>query len=260
MVAVFQFVSSTDITTASAFDKKHTLSCLNSNNQFQFFNLQTVKGEVVIDETFVDRFGNLPGLDEDSLVILLASEPAAAKAAAKAVASEYEVQKLYTVDSESWAETAPWRAPGKGLSLSIPSIDLKNIGGGINTLAEDFKEAPTLTKAGLAAGAIAGAGVILFNEAEVILELAGLVAVGQFLLKLVFADEREKTLSEIREVVNEKVAIQEVGEDLNKIATALLEEVPADATPKAAAAAVEEPVAAVSAGNGNGASEEVRYT
>jgi hypothetical protein len=32
----------------------------------------------------------------------------------------------------------------------------------------------------------------------VLLELAGLLAAGQFLLRVVFADEREKTLTEIK--------------------------------------------------------------
>lgn len=35
-------------------------------------------------------------------------------------------------------------------------------------------------------------------QVELLLELAGLVAAGQFLLKVVFAEDREKTLTEIK--------------------------------------------------------------
>lgn len=177
------------------------------------------------------------------------SDGSVSKAAAKDIQDSFDISKLYIVDggAAEWSEVAPWRSPSKGLSL--PSVDLKNVGQSINQLADDFKEAPSITKAGIATGAMIGAGVLLFNEAEVILELAGLVAVGQFLLKLVFADERAKTISEIKTLVDEKVAIQDVGDDLNKIATVLLEETPA--APKPAAAPAAEPAAAVSS-NGNG--------
>ncbi len=63
-----------------------------------------------------------------------------------------------------------------------------------------LQSAPTLTKAGLAAGGLAAAGFLLFNEVEVLLQLVGIVAAGQFAFKLLFAEEREQTLTEIRYV------------------------------------------------------------
>lgn len=220
-----------------------------------FTNL--VKGELVIDETFADKFGRLKGISEESLVILLDFDGTVAKVAAAEL--EELVEKIYYVQggAEAWEEQGPWRAPSKGLSL--PSLDLRSVGSNINELAEDFKKAPSLTKAGLAAGAIAGAGFLVFNEIEVVLELAGLFAAGNFLLKLVFADEREKTFSEIKTLVDEKVAIQEVGSDLNKIAKAVLEDVPADskpAAPKPAAAAAAATEAAAPAPAAAASSEE----
>jgi chitinase domain-containing protein 1 len=198
-----------------------------------FTNL--VKGELVVDEAWADKFGRLKGISEESLVILIDSDGSVASTAAAEL--EDVVEKVYYVQggAEAWEEQGPWRAPSKGLSL--PSLNLKSVGSNINELAEDFKKAPSVTKAGLAAGAIAGAGFLIFNEIEVVLELAGLFAAGNFFLKLVFADEREKTLGEIKTLVDEKVAIQEVGSDLNKIAKAVLEEVPAESTPAAPAAA-----------------------
>ena len=187
-----------------------------------------VKGEVVVDEKFADKLGRLRNIKEDSLVILLDADGRVAKKAAAAVADV--VEKVYYVQggAEAWAETGPWKQPGAGLSFSLPSVNLnlKSVGANINELAEDFKKAPSLTKAGLAAGALFGAAFLLANEVEVILELAGILAAGNFLLKFVFADEREKTLTEIRTLVDEKVAIKEVGSDLNKIAKAVLEDIP----------------------------------
>ena len=210
-----------------------------------------VKGELVVDEAFADKFGRLKGISEESLVILLDSDGTVAKLAASELAEI--VEKVYYVQggAEAWEEEGPWRAPSRGLSL--PSLNLKSVGSNINELAEDFKKAPTLTKAGLAAGAIAGAGFLLFNEVEVILELAGLFAAGNFLLKLVFAEEREKTFSEIKTLVDEKVAIQDVGSDLNKIAKAVLEEAPADSKPAAPAA----PAVAATAAPADGANSEI---
>ena len=201
-----------------------------------------VKGEFVVEEAFAEKFSKLKGISEESLVILMDADGSEAKAAAAEIADS--VEKIYFVQggAAAWSEEGPWRAPSSGFSL--PSFDLKSVGASINELADDFKKAPSLTKAGIATGALVGASVLLFNEVEVVLELAGLYAAGNFLLKLVFAEEREKTLSEIKTLVDEKVAIKEVGSDFSKIAKAVLDDVPADATPSAkkpaaAAAAVE---------------------
>lgn len=58
---------------------------------------------------------------------------------------------------------------------------------------------PTLTKAGLAVGALGAAAVVLFNEVEVVLEVLGVAAAGNFLAKkLLFAKDREQTVEQIR--------------------------------------------------------------
>lgn len=216
-----------------------------------------VKGELVVDEAFAEKFSEIRGLDEESLVVFLDSDGSIAKQAAAEVADT--VAKVYFVQggAEAWSEVGPWKAPSSGLSLSLPSFNLKAVGSSVNELAEDFKKAPTITKAGLATGAIIGAGVLIFNEIEVVLELAGLFAAGNFLLKLVFAEEREKTLTDIKTLVDEKVAIQDLGSDLNKIAKAVVEDVPAENGAAAPAAAVKaaEPAAAPAADNAKEAKE-----
>lgn len=201
-----------------------------------------VKGEYVVEENFIERFAKISGLTEDSIVILLDSDGSESTQAAKQLiqaGSDYEeplAAQFYFVQggAEAWqAAGAPWRKSGK---LTLPSLNFKAFGKNMDTLAEEFKEAPSLTKATVAAGALAGAGVLLFNEIEVVIELVGLLALGQFALKFVFAEEREKTMTEIKTLVEEKVAVAEAGEDLKKIATVLLEDTPSEKP----AAAVEE--------------------
>lgn len=108
-------------------------------------------------------------------------------------------------------------------------MDCRQVGGA-KALADDFAEAPSVTKGLLAAGAVAGASVLLFSQvrcccgsrwraclppgwhpvltactlaspqaqAELLFEVAGLFAAGQFLVKMLFAEEREKALTEIK--------------------------------------------------------------
>lgn len=197
---------------------------------------QVVKGEVVVDEAFADKFARLGGLGEESRVLLLDAEGKESSKAAKAVLESGAVKSVYVVQggAEAWkGSDLPWKEPGRGLEL--PNFDLaalgakvdpKNLGATVETLAEDLKSAPTLTKAGLAAGGLAAAGFLLFNEVEVLLQLVGIVAAGQFAFKLLFAEEREQTLTEIRSLVKDKIAVAEAGDDLKKLATVLLEDTP----------------------------------
>lgn len=68
-----------------------------------------------------------------------------------------------------------------------------------NLLWHLLQSQPTLTKAGLAVGAVAAAGVFLVNEVEVVLELLGVAAAGNFLAKKVlFAKDRQQTVGQIR--------------------------------------------------------------
>ncbi|GAB4817403.1 hypothetical protein N2152v2_004449 [Parachlorella kessleri] len=197
---------------------------------------KAVKGEVVVDEAFADKFARLGGLGEESRVLLLDAEGKESSKAAKAVLESGALKSVYVVQggAEAWKESdLPWKEPGRGLELPTfdlaalgAKVDPKNLGATVETLAEDLKSAPTLTKAGLAAGGLAAAGFLLFNEVEVLLQLVGIVAAGQFAFKLLFAEEREQTLTEIRSLVKDKIAVAEAGDDLKKLATVLLEDTP----------------------------------
>ncbi len=62
--------------------------------------------------------------------------------------------------------------------------------------------APTASKAFLGLGALAAGALLIFQEIDTALEVAGLFAAGQFAVRrLLFAEDRKKTASEIKCVV-----------------------------------------------------------
>lgn len=192
------------------------------------------KGETAsyqIDQDFAAKFSRLGLTEGGSGVILLDSfgkeSPAAAAALAAARATP-EAGIAYVADGaegpRGWkASGASWRNPSKGLGLDLSA--LKNVGGAVDALAEDFRAAPTAAKAGLAVGALVTGAALLFQEAETVLEIAGLLAAGQFAAKrLVFASDRKRTADELRELVDSKIGVSEAGADLRRVADALLED------------------------------------
>jgi chitinase domain-containing protein 1 len=192
-----------------------------------FSSVQTVKGEYIVDEDFPDRF-EAARVGEDAPVILLDSFGKEAPAAAKALAAAGVVgdRKLFFVADgaegpRGWkASGEAWREPSKGLNFS----GLKNVGASLEALASDLQSAPSTAKVGLAAGALLGAGILLFNEVEAVLELAGALAAGQFIAKrLVFAADRKQTAAELDALVRE-VAPADLGADLAKVGSKLLED------------------------------------
>ena len=194
----------------------------------------TKKGETPsyqIDPDFAAKFAKLGLSDAGSGVILLDSfgkEAPAAAAALAAARATPESGLAFVADGaegpRGWkASGAAWREPSRGLKLDLSA--LKNVGGAVDALAEDFKAAPTAAKAGLAVGALVAGAALLFQEAETVLEIAGLVAAGQFAAKrLVFASDRKRTADELRELVDAKIGVAEAGADLKRVANALLED------------------------------------
>lgn len=229
-----------------------------------------VKGEVVVDERFGAKVAKVKGVEAAGApVILLDTSGSEAAAAAKAILAEVPLERLYFVQggADAWqASGNPWKEPSAPFSFSLPDIDLasldlsgatKTIAGGVQTtaaavttLASDFESAPASAKGLLAAVGVVGASAFLFSQVELLLELAGLVAAGQFLLKVVFAEDREKTLTEIKKVA-EEIDVKDLPEDLGKIAVTLLEDptaAPAATTKKAAPEPSPVPVVAASGG------------
>lgn len=205
-----------------------------------------VKGEYVVDDMFGEKLAKARGVDEDSIIILLDADGSESKEAAKLVEG---VDKVYILQggAAAWAATGPWKEPGKGLPLP----DLKGVGSSLNNMAEEFKEAPSLNKAVIGLGAIAGAGLFLVNEAEVLIELAGIAAAANFGFNLLFSDSKKgSNTTEIKEIVDEKVAEKEVVPDSNKIPAAVVDDSDTEqgeVAPMAQANAAKDPNAAEAA-------------
>ncbi|KAL0053163.1 hypothetical protein WJX82_001802 [Trebouxia sp. C0006] len=178
-------------------------------------------------EGFPDKLLKLPGLSEDSEILFFDSYGQDAKAVSGAV-REGVKQVYYVVDGadgvRGWrASQLPWREPSR-FNFNLDFSGLKGLN--LDKVAEDFKSKPTLTKAGLAVGALGAAAVVLFNEVEIVLEVLGVAAAGNFLAKKVlFAKDREQTVEQIRDIVDNKIAAGEVGKDLKRVADTLVETV-----------------------------------
>lgn len=178
-----------------------------------------VKGEYVVDENFGQKLAKSRGVNEESIIILLDADGSESKEAAKLIEG---VDKVYILQggAASWAATGPWKEPGKGLALP----DLKGVGSSLSNMADEFKEAPSVNKAVIGLGAIAGAGLFLVNEAEVLIELAGIAAAANFGFNLLFSDSKKKSTDNIKKIVDEKVADKDIGSDMNKITSAVVDD------------------------------------
>jgi len=178
---------------------------------------------------FVKAVAALPAATGEGALLILIDEKGAEapKAAALlAAAPQFGAAKVYYVTggAAAWqAADAPWRAPAAAFSLSLPGLP------NLDALADAYKENPNAVTAAGAVLAMAGTAAFAINEFEVLLELAGLFAVGQFALKnLLYADSREKTLTDIDSFVK-ATAVDEAAGDLAKLATTILDSADAQA-------------------------------
>ncbi|XVF80214.1 hypothetical protein PTKIN_Ptkin15bG0053300 [Pterospermum kingtungense] len=107
----------------------------------------------------------------------------------------------------------PWIPPKKGL-------DLSNL---TETLTGAFGEESDGLSVILGLAAATGLGLLAFSEIETILELLGSAAIIQLVSKkLLFAEDRKKTLQEVDEFLNTKVAPKELVDEIKQIGMALL--------------------------------------
>jgi chitinase domain-containing protein 1 len=227
------------------------------------------EGDAVIDDKFAAKYEKLR-LSEEATVVLFDSEgtEAPAAAAALAAAGADPLPRAYVADGaegpRGWkAAGGPWKAPRKGFSISIPRLG--NVGAAVDSLAEDFKAAPSAAKAGLAGAAIVGAAALIFQEAELVLELAGVVAAARFAAGRLLAPGGAKAAkAELREMVEERVggakpaaaAAKPAAPAPAPVAAPVVAAAAAPAAPAAAAAAPAEAEAAPAAADGAPTTEE----
>ncbi|CAD6251209.1 unnamed protein product [Miscanthus lutarioriparius] len=141
--------------------------------------------------------------------------------------------------SRGWkSSNLPWKAPAKGFSFDLGEL----FGDGSDGLPVTI---------GLAAAT--GLGVLAYTEIETLLQFLGSAAVVQLVVtKLLYAEDRQKTLKQIDELLNKKVAPKELVDEIKEIGQALLplpgdaksQPAPATATPVAATPTKAAPAAA----------------
>jgi hypothetical protein len=142
------------------------------------------------------------------------------------------------------AANLPWKEPLSLPNLSLPNVDLPD---SLDNFAESFKKNPSLAQAALALGAIVGSAVFIINEFDTLLELAGVLGVGNLVYKnLLYADDREKALGKLRAFVQQTGA-DGAGDELLKVAKAVLEKADAAVTAAAESRAAEAAEAAAAA-------------
>ncbi|XP_012437749.2 rhodanese-like domain-containing protein 4, chloroplastic [Gossypium raimondii] len=140
---------------------------------------------------------------------------------------------------QGWMNSGlPWIPPKKGL-------DLSNL---TETLSGAFGDESDGLSVTLGIAAATGLGLLAFSEIETILQVLGSAAIIQLLSKkLLFAEDRKKTLQQVDEFLSTKVAPNELVDDIKQIGVALI---PTTTTSKALPAPTEanpEPKSEVSA-------------
>lgn len=119
--------------------------------------------------------------------------------------------------AEGWMSSGlPWTPPKRTLNLDL-------IGNITDVFGDALGEGGDAVTAGLGVAAAAGLGVLAFTEVETILQLLGSAAIVQvFSKKFLFAEDRKKTLQQVDEFLNTKIAPKELVDEIKQIGKALL--------------------------------------
>lgn len=189
------------------------------------YTKRTPDGEQIF-ENYGEAFAKVKKLREGDSLILMDYNGNQAPKAAREILQFLNFDTVFYVANGASGKGGlqdsgfAWKDPQKG--LQIPNINIGALD--LDRIAETYKERPTLFNTGLAVGALATAAVVLFNEFDLILETVGIVGgVNIFLKNFLFAKERKKTLDDLDALLNDKIAPKEAGEDLKRLANAILE-------------------------------------
>ncbi|KAI7735312.1 hypothetical protein M8C21_029729, partial [Ambrosia artemisiifolia] len=140
--------------------------------------------------------------------------------------------------SRGWMNSGlPWKLPKKSFSF-----DLSSLNDAVDSILGEGNEAVTLLF-GIAAAT--GLSLLAFTEVETILEVLGSAALVQLVSKkLLYAEDRKRTLKEVGDFVSAKIGPKEILDDIKDIGKALLPPLTINALPaptKAPEEAVVEP-------------------
>ncbi|KAJ1690904.1 hypothetical protein LUZ63_015059 [Rhynchospora breviuscula] len=130
----------------------------------------------------------------------------------------------------------PWAEPKKGLSLDFSEIR--------DAFSGVFGETTDGLPVTVGLAVVTGLGALAFSEIETVLQLLGSAAIIQFASrKLLFAEERKKTVQQLDEFLNTKVAPKELADEIKMIGKAFLPESSGIKSLPASAPVVETPPA-----------------
>lgn len=208
--------------------------------------------EVKILSSFGEKFARISGLRDESVVVLFDSDGTYSPKAAEEILKVLEFKRvLFVTGGETMWRRAElgWKEPPKPIKipavtvpkLSLPDIDLggavkgvsgavkgvsgavQGVTGAVQGAAGSVGSSSGALGPGLLLGAVAATSFIIVNEIDLILEVVGLFgAVNIIARKLLFADSRSEVVDRIRSLINDEIAPQEAGNDLKRLATAVM--------------------------------------
>jgi len=172
------------------------------------------------DEAFVDKVvAKFKDAENTTLYILDRFDGSAANVAKLLANSGFQGAYAIRGGAEGpngWQEKElPWAMPAKSFSLNLEG--LKSI------IADSQEDAGNLLPTSVGLAAAAGVGLVVLSEAETTLQLLGTVAVAQlFLKKFLFANDRKRTVEQIKSFLDTKIAPKEFVDEIKEVGRVLL--------------------------------------
>eukprot|EP00210_Caulerpa_lentillifera_P002271 g2181.t1 len=183
-------------------------------------------GQMEVIANFGESCVKQRGLSITSKVILMDSNGKHAAAAAREILKFLDIKAIYYVASGVTGRGGlkesgfSWKENQRGVSIPTIKINTQNL----EKLAKSYRKRPNLINAGLAVSALVTAGLVLFNQIDVLLEVVGVLGAANLIFRnLFFAKDRKKTIEDLDALVNDKIAAKEAGNDLKRIADTILE-------------------------------------
>jgi len=173
-----------------------------------------------VDENFGRKIARLRGVGDGALVVLVDADESAAPSAAREILKLPGIASICYIKggAEGWkAAGMPWRS-----GLTLPSIKLPSVS--VDGIFDSYRANPGAYNLGLGAGVVAISTALVVSELDALLEVVGLVGFSQlFLRNMVFAKDRREAIRKLREIRDEKIAVGSAGQDLKRLANAVLD-------------------------------------